>query len=77
MADEHWLDNNANFVNEEKIIELLENASDYGHRLEQLNTQQKTLVEKLKELGGDVKNVMSNKRKHMSYICCKVELNLI
>ncbi|KAG6871476.1 hypothetical protein C0995_004295 [Termitomyces sp. Mi166 len=51
-VDEHWLDNNANLVNEEKVLELLETASDYECGLQRLNSQQKTLVEKLKELGG-------------------------
>ncbi|KAG6875070.1 hypothetical protein C0993_010992 [Termitomyces sp. T159_Od127] len=62
-ADEHWLDNVANLVDKEKVLELLENASDYEHGLQRLNSQQNTLVEKLKELGGGIKKVVGNKRK--------------
>ncbi|KAG6858779.1 hypothetical protein C0995_013989, partial [Termitomyces sp. Mi166 len=51
-VDKHWLDNDANLVDEEKVLELPETASDYECGLQRLNSQQKTLVEKLKELGG-------------------------
>jgi hypothetical protein len=45
------------------VLELLEKALHYDHGLEWLNLQQKTLVEKLKELGGGIKRVVGNKRK--------------
>jgi len=61
--DEHWLDNEANHVEEEAIINALETASDYDRGLERLDSQQKTLVEKLKELGGGITRVVGNKRK--------------
>ncbi|KAG6832873.1 hypothetical protein H0H87_012806, partial [Tephrocybe sp. NHM501043] len=53
-VDEQWLDHEGNLVNEEKVLKVLENASDYEHGLERLNTQDKTLVEKLKEVGGGI-----------------------
>ncbi|KAG6882394.1 hypothetical protein C0993_010722 [Termitomyces sp. T159_Od127] len=62
-ADEHWLDNDANLVDEKRCLKLLENVLDYEHGLQCLNSQQKTLVEKLKELGGGIKKVVGNKRK--------------
>ena len=52
--EEEWLDNAANPVEEEAVAVLLENASDYEHGLTRLNSQQKSLVEKLKELGEKV-----------------------
>ena len=59
--DEQWLDHKANLVDEEIIVDLLENASDYEHGLEWLNSQQKTLVEKIKDLAKGIK-VQSKKR---------------
>ena len=53
--DEEWLDNAGNTVDEEAVLDLLENTSDYEHSLAQLTAQQKILVEKLKELGGERK----------------------
>ena len=69
--DEHWLDNEANQVEEEAIIMTLENASDYEHGLEQLNSQQKTMVGKLRELGSGINQVVGKKRK--SVFLCSVE----
>ena len=64
--EEEWLDNVANLVDEEAIIDFLENASDYDeHGLARLNSQQKSLVEKLKELGGGVKKATGSKRNRM------------
>ena len=54
-TEEEWLDNAANPVNEEAIIDLLEKASDYERGLERLNLQQRSLVDKLKELSGGIK----------------------
>ena len=46
------MDDAGNLVDEEAVVDLLENASDYEHGLTWLTSQQKSLVEKLKELGG-------------------------
>ena len=63
------MDNAANLVDEEAIIDLLENASDYECGLMRLNLQQKSLVDRLKELGGGIKKAVSagNKRKSMGH----------
>ena len=61
--DEEWLDNAGNVVDEEAVVDLLENASDYEHSLTRLASQQKTLVEKLKVLGGEGNKLLGNKRK--------------
>ena len=63
--DEEWLDSAGNVVDEEAVVSLLENASDYEHGLTQLQvtSQQKTLVEKLKVLGGKGNKSLGKKRK--------------
>jgi len=71
--DEHWLDNNANFVDEDAVVDLLDKASNYERGLERLNSQQKVLLEKLKELGGGIKKVAGHKRKHM---CITMSLSI-
>jgi chaperonin cofactor prefoldin len=67
------LDNEANFVDEDAVVDLLEKASDYKHGLKRLNSQQKILVEKLKELGGNIKKVAGSKRKRM---CIAMSLSM-
>jgi chaperonin cofactor prefoldin len=68
--DEQWLDNAGNLVDEEIVVDLLDNASDYEHGLTRLTSQQKALVEKLKELGEVNKAMLpGKKRKHT---CCHI-----
>jgi hypothetical protein len=52
-------------MTQDVVVDLLEKASGYEHRLKHLNLQLKILVEKLKELGGSIKKVVGSKRKHM------------
>jgi hypothetical protein len=59
------LNNKANFINEDAVVDLLDKASDYEYGLECLNSQQKVLLEKLEELGRGVKMVAGHKRKCM------------
>ena len=63
--DEEWLDNAGNVVDEEAVVNLLENTSDYEHGLTQLQvmSQQKTLVEKLKVLGGEGNKSLGKREK--------------
>ena len=37
-TEEEWLDTEANLVDEEVVVDLLENASDYKHGLTRLNS---------------------------------------
>ncbi|KAG6872508.1 hypothetical protein C0992_009551, partial [Termitomyces sp. T32_za158] len=62
-ADEAWLDNEANLIDEEAVVELLEEASDYEHGLSQLSSHQKNLVDRLLVLGGGQEKIVGNKRK--------------
>jgi hypothetical protein len=49
--DEEWLDNACNLVDKEAVVDLLENVSDFECGLTWLTSQQKSVIEKLKELG--------------------------
>jgi hypothetical protein len=51
-ADEAWLDDHANDVDERTLIDKLEKASDYERGLCRLDSKEKALVDHLKELGG-------------------------
>lgn len=52
--DLEWLDNAGNLVDEERIVDVLDKASDYERGLERMGLQEKAIVQKLKELiGGD------------------------
>ena len=61
--DEQWLDNEANLVDEQRILEALENASDYERGLQRLDDTQKGMVRKLWEIAGNVAKVAGKKRK--------------
>jgi hypothetical protein len=61
--DEHWLDNDANLVDEEQILEALEKASNYERGVERLDDKEKAIVMKLRELAGDLLPKTNKKRK--------------
>ena len=63
-VDEEWLDNEANIVDEQQILELLESASDYEQGLACLDDKGKAIVEKLREWAGELPvKLVGNKRK--------------
>ena len=69
-ADEQWLDHEANTVDEQRVLDELEAASDYERGLAQLDDEGKGIVKKLKEWAGDlarghITQVAGNKRKRM------------
>jgi len=59
------LDGTGNLVNEEHVIDVLENASDYERGLEGLNITDRAIVQNLQTLGTGDKAALSKKRKHM------------
>jgi predicted RNase H-like nuclease (RuvC/YqgF family) len=61
-ADEHWLDNEANIIDEERLLETLESASDYERGIEKLDDKGKAIVKKLRQWAGDLANVTGKKR---------------
>jgi hypothetical protein len=68
-TDGAWLDNEANHVDEDTLIDSLENASDYERGLVRLDSKQKGLVEKLKALAVGVRSgEPSKKRKSVFFI---------
>ncbi|KAK2460995.1 hypothetical protein APHAL10511_006987 [Amanita phalloides] len=58
--DEHWLDNDANTVNEQHIIDTLESASEYEQGFSQLDEDGKATI-KLREWTGDLVKVAGTK----------------
>jgi len=50
--DKKWLDNEANLVDEQQVLDALENASDYERGLERLDDVQKGAVKRLREVAG-------------------------
>jgi hypothetical protein len=65
-SEEEWLDHAGNLVDEERIVELLKNASDYQKAFECLNKEDKGVVERLQALGSKGKAVISKKRRRMN-----------
>ena len=76
-SDEDWLDNTGNLVDEEQVVDVLDHASDYEQELKRLNSHDKSVVEKLRNLAGsDVTGCAPpKKRKRMAFqnliICAK------
>ena len=66
-ADEQWLDYEANTVEEQRILDDLEAASDYERGLAQLDEAGKGIVKKLREWAGDLAKVAGKKRKRMRF----------
>jgi hypothetical protein len=65
--EEEWLDKGGgNTVDEVYVIHELETASDYERGLGRLDGKYKAVVQKLRELAGDIINVAGNKRKRES-----------
>ncbi len=51
--DEHWLDNEANHVDEDALVTSLQEAADYEAALKKLTPLQNGLAEKLRKLAYD------------------------
>ncbi|KAJ6573769.1 hypothetical protein DFH09DRAFT_1311856 [Mycena vulgaris] len=67
LSEDAWLDDEANHVDEDALIDKLEKASDYEAALSRLDSRETRVLEKLQGLAGEVgeKSVAkaSNKRK--------------
>ena len=70
-ADEHWLDHDTNTIDEQRVLETLESASDYERGLERLDEKGKAIVKKLREWAGDLVKVAGNKQTRMFSITKK------
>ena len=65
-ADEQWLDNEGNIIDEQCVLDDLEAASDYERGVAQLDKKKKgkAIVRKLKELTGDLVKAVGKKQNH-------------
>ena len=59
--DEHWLDNKANLVDEQQVLDALENALDYERGCKRLDETQTGIVRRLWEVAGDQAASVINK----------------
>ena len=50
--DENWLDNNGNLVNEQRVIDTLDTASDFKRGLERLSDEEKAALQRLRLAAG-------------------------
>ncbi|KAF8131079.1 hypothetical protein EV363DRAFT_1165656, partial [Boletus edulis] len=51
-ANEEWLDNAGNLVNEEHVVDQLDRAADFGSALKHLDASDRSIVQELMELTG-------------------------
>jgi hypothetical protein len=69
-SDEEWLDNDGNLVDEERVVDALDHASDYEQELSRLNSHDKSILDKLQSLGNcaQSQSAPSKKRKRMTFL---------
>ncbi|KAG2354181.1 hypothetical protein BDR07DRAFT_1382449 [Suillus spraguei] len=63
LQDENWLDHDANLLDEQQALDVLEDASDYERGFERLDEVQKGAVRNLREAAGDLTKVVGSKQK--------------
>jgi len=61
-ADEQWLDGEGNTVDEQRILDILESASDYEQGVAQLDDNGQAIVKRLRELASDLPNKVAAKK---------------
>ena len=71
--DEHWLDHEANMVDEQRVLNILETASesDYKKELGRLDANSKGIVNKLREWAGD--KVAGQKHQREDPLLCMMD----
>ena len=74
-TDQEWLDNDGNLVDEERVVDVLDCASDYEEGLRRLNSHDKYVVDKLQSLVGSTLGVVEMRgmtdTKVTDYFVCK------
>ena len=74
-TDQEQLDNNGNLVDEERVVDVLDCASDYEEGLRRLNSHDKYVVDKLQSLIGSTLGVVEMRgmtdTKVTDYFVCK------
>ncbi|KAF8268944.1 hypothetical protein EI94DRAFT_1726481 [Lactarius quietus] len=68
--DEEWLDGDGNLIGEERVVQDLEEASDYERGLERLDMESRGIVQKLQGLGGGYWAPIGKKRKCINFFYC-------
>ncbi|KAF8495834.1 hypothetical protein JB92DRAFT_3126391 [Gautieria morchelliformis] len=78
-SDQEWLYNAGNLVDEERVVDALDHASDYERGLERLNSHDKSVVEKLNNLArsGEKSCAPSKKRKRMAFLTLTINAKSI
>ena len=72
--DENWLDHEANTIDEQRVLDILEAASDYEKEVEKLDANSKGIVKKLREWAGDTNKVASLKRQRREgFLLCMMQ----
>ena len=59
--DEQWLDNDANFIDEQHVLEALGKAPDYDQGFAALTGEQKNIVKMLCEAAGELSKAVGKK----------------
>ena len=62
-ADEEWLNGEANLGDEERVMEALENVSDYEQYIKQLNPEDKAIVQRLQDLAQGCGGILPSKKR--------------
>jgi len=66
--DEQWLNHEASLlVDEQRVLEALETASDYERGFTRLDDEEKGLVKKLRQAAGDLSNAVGGKKRKRAY----------
>ena len=65
--DEHWLDYEANTVDEQRVLDILEAASDYEKEIGRLDGKSKGIV-KLREWAGDTNKAAASGKTPFAYL---------
>ncbi|KAG8215563.1 hypothetical protein J3R82DRAFT_7406 [Butyriboletus roseoflavus] len=68
-SDENWLNGDGNLIDNKRVVEILDNASDYERGLGGLDSQDKTIVEKLQKLAenGGKNDAPSKRQKRKAF----------
>ena len=74
--DERWLDNEANTIDERRVLDALETVSDYERGVARLDENDKAIVRKLREWAGDLARIAGNKWKRTILVCMSKDRNV-
>ena len=76
-AEEQWLDREGNTVDEQRLLDTLESASDYEKGVAQLDDNGQAIVKRLRELAGDLPNKVAGKKRKRTHSFPKLGVPLM